>query len=241
MLGRLVDANRLNVQLLAAVPALVLLAAGSRLAVFALYSLRARALGRQTPRSARAAHAHGHDLLLRMERCILLAPAAAAAPEPLAGRAHATGAPSTADEVVTPTEGKPAGRRFVTRWPTFQRVAAPADSDRVRLPPEAGGAPADTAAPASSAAADSFRAPSAVAAPMGVLEGSQLGEFALLLHTYLLLLDVCSPPFSRQACELIHAEAQDLLRDNLSTVQQAALLRALGTRHADLLRSLSWS
>ena len=89
MLGRLVDANRLNVQLLAAVPALVLLAAGSRLAVFALYSLRARALGRQTPRSARAAHAHGHDLLLRMERCILLAPAAAAAPGPRAGRCSA--------------------------------------------------------------------------------------------------------------------------------------------------------
>jgi len=64
----LVDSNRLNMQLLASVPALLLLTGGSRLIGALVHRLSTRGL-----RSMRAVHSEMGGLLTRLERCLTLA------------------------------------------------------------------------------------------------------------------------------------------------------------------------
>eukprot|EP00966_Prymnesium_polylepis_P112853 2610376-Prymnesium_polylepis.1 len=87
----LVDANRLNVQLLASVPALLLVALGARLFFASLYTLRSRDL-----RSTRAVHAEMGECLARMERVLLLAHASP--PEPAGWSDDAAAATSRAQQ-----------------------------------------------------------------------------------------------------------------------------------------------
>ena len=72
-----------------------------------------------------------------------------------------------------------------------------------------------------------------------LLREVELGEFVLQLHSYLLLLDFASPPFSSRAADAIHRDAQLLLRQGqLSVNQQSALLDAIIERHRALKRFL---
>ena len=71
------------------------------------------------------------------------------------------------------------------------------------------------------------------------LEGAALGEFAMHVHSYLLLLDFSSPPLPAKECDAIHAELQALLQNGpLTVAQQAALLHSVKERHAALRKSL---
>ncbi len=59
-----------------------------------------------------------------------------------------------------------------------------------------------------------------------ILQPSELGEFILNMHFYLVILDFCSPPFAAKSCDTIHAGLQDLLiQGQLGTKQQIALLQ----------------
>ena len=137
----LIDANRLNVQLLATIPAVLLVTVGTRIFFRALYGLRSKDIvGLPT------AHAEMKDLLMKMERCLLLS-------------SH------TEDNVS-----------------------------------ESG--------------------------PETFLKPDELGEFVLYMHTYLSILDFCSPPFPTKTCDAIHSEMQELLmQGQLSTKRQIALLK----------------
>ena len=71
-----------------------------------------------------------------------------------------------------------------------------------------------------------------------MLRGEELGEFTLLVHSFLLLLDFTSPPFSSKACDALHHEVQDLLwQGELSPERQLALLGTIRRKHAALARS----
>uniref|UniRef100_A0A7S2B9H0 Uncharacterized protein n=1 Tax=Haptolina brevifila TaxID=156173 RepID=A0A7S2B9H0_9EUKA len=71
------------------------------------------------------------------------------------------------------------------------------------------------------------------------LQGAQLGEFVLHLHSFLLLLDFSSLAYPTKSCDAIHHQVQDLLHQGqLSVSQQAALLRSLVQRHAALAKFL---
>ena len=175
-LDDLVDANRLNVQLLASVPALLLLAAGSRGSFALLHVLRTRGL-----RSMRQVHLEMGDVLRRLERCLILA----GAPRPQAG----------------------------------QRVLS------------------EDAQDASGVEGDGVG--SWGARKEQVLQGAELGEFTLHLHSFLLLLDFSSPAYPTESTDAVHREVQDLLHQGqISVPQQRALLSALMQRHDALAKFL---
>lgn len=73
-----------------------------------------------------------------------------------------------------------------------------------------------------------------------LLDSCDLGEFVLSIHSYLVLLDCCAPPFPHRACDSIHVSLQELLSlqgsGKLDTSQQVALLHLLRAKHMDLLR-----
>lgn len=72
-----------------------------------------------------------------------------------------------------------------------------------------------------------------------LLQGAELGEFALHLHSFLLLLDFSSPAYPAKATEAVHHEVQDLLHQGQITVsQQRALLSSLMQRHTALAKFL---
>ena len=182
----LVDANRLNVQLLASVPALLLLVGGSRLSWALVHRLRTRGL-----RSMREVHAEMGERLTRLERCLVLA--GSPRPQPADGTAADGAAAGEAEE------------------------------------------PAQTGATVDKAAGAGFTHGSR---PLH-LRGVELGEFALHVHSYLLLLDFSSPAYTAKACDAIHHELQDLLRrGQLSVAQQAALLASVKQRHMALGKAM---
>eukprot|EP00588_Corethron_pennatum_P013404 CAMPEP_0194277498 /NCGR_PEP_ID=MMETSP0169-20130528/9821_1 /TAXON_ID=218684 /ORGANISM="Corethron pennatum, Strain L29A3" /LENGTH=974 /DNA_ID=CAMNT_0039021497 /DNA_START=102 /DNA_END=3026 /DNA_ORIENTATION=+ len=146
----LIDANRLNVQLLAAVPAVLLAVVATRLAFVGLFAIRSRG----TIGSVRDLHAEMADVLLRMERRVLL----------------------------TGPDGGRGGARLRLRGP-------------------------------------------------------ELGEFVLLSHTYMSLLDYGTPLLSVKAADAVHGELQDLLSpESVDADRQAALLRSVSARHENLLK-----
>mmetsp|Transcript_7922 Transcript_7922/g.11655 ORF Transcript_7922/g.11655 Transcript_7922/m.11655 type:complete len:221 (-) Transcript_7922:265-927(-) len=153
----LMDSNRLNVQLLATIPAILLVSFGTRLFFRALYSLRSRDIIGLT-----SAQAEMGDLLRKMERCLLLA----------------------------------------------------------------------------SYKEDKFEIPGVE--PLSLtLTPDELGEFVLHMHSYLVLLDFCSPPFPTKGCDSIHAGMQDLLmQGQINTKRQIALLQLITAKHNELMKSL---
>uniref|UniRef100_A0A7S1BBG8 Nuclear control of ATPase protein 2 n=1 Tax=Corethron hystrix TaxID=216773 RepID=A0A7S1BBG8_9STRA len=165
----LVDANRLNVQLLAAIPSVLLAFGATRLFVVGMFALRSRD---GLVRSMRDVHEEMEDHLLGMERCVMLA--------------KAKGAENDKGEVRKPS----------------------------RTNTEAG-------------------------AGCGRLRGMELGEFVLLSHSYLILLDYSSPVVSSRAADVVHQDVQNLLSIGSFCVnvdQQAALLNSIKARHKKLLR-----
>jgi hypothetical protein len=178
-LDDLVDANRLNVSLFATLPALLLALLAWRAAAAAGYAVRARGL-----RSTKDVHAEMSDVLLKMERALLLAEAR----EPHGAHAAVMPDASTA----SPEPGR--------AWLPWEAV--PAQS----------------------------------APPPPVLRGAELGEFCVLLHSYLRMLDFSTPPLSHRAADAIHRELQELLWGQLSAARQQAMMRSVATRHARLLR-----
>jgi nuclear control of ATPase protein 2 len=133
----LVAANRLNIQLLTAIPAVLLVTFGTRLFLRSLYSLRMKDI-----RPIQDVHAEMAELLDRMETRLLL----------------------------------------------------------------------------------------------GALTPVELGEFVLTMHSYLVLLDFCSPPFPGRSCDAIRKSMQDMLQQ--SRDRQAALLHLVKQKHMDLLKYL---
>ena len=147
-IDNLMDSNRLNIQLLAMIPAVLLVTFGTQLFFRALYSLRSRDIV-----GLASAKAEMGDLLKKMERCILLA--------------------SYEEDVFKTHDVDPV-------MPSLSMTLAP----------------------------------------------DELGKFVLHMHSYLVLLDLCSPPFPTKACDSIHTGMQDLLmQGQLSTKSQIALLQ----------------
>lgn len=163
----LMDSNRLNVQLLATIPAILLVTFGTRIFFRALYSLRSRDLI-----GLPNAKAEMGDLLRKMERCLLLA-------------SH------TEDVFESRGDSKEGSKNDVIE---------------------------------------------AIQKPV-VLQPKELGEFILHMHSYLVILDFCSPPFPTKGCDSIHSALQDLLmQGQLSTKRQIALLQLINTKHNELMK-----
>mmetsp|Transcript_1397 Transcript_1397/g.2547 ORF Transcript_1397/g.2547 Transcript_1397/m.2547 type:complete len:860 (+) Transcript_1397:221-2800(+) len=163
----LMDSNRLNVQLLATIPAILLVTFGTRIFFRALYSLRSRDLI-----GLPNAKAEMGDLLRKMERCLLLA-------------SHAE-----------------------DNFESSGALKEKAKGDILE----------------------------AMQKPV-VLQPKELGEFLLHMHSYLVILDFCSPPFPTKGCDSIHSALQDLLmQGQLSTKRQIALLQLINTKHNELMK-----
>ena len=212
----LVDSNRLNMQLLASVPALLLLTGGSRLIGALVHRLSTRGL-----RSMRAVHSEMGGLLTRLERCLTLA--GSPRPQP---PSSALGSQGSARDSVR-AEWDDVDYEMAIRGDQGGAIRGdqrPSDESLSHSPHEREDVHEDEAV-------------------MGhgtrVLQGAELGEFALHVHSYLLLLDYSSPAYASNACDALHNELQDLLRrGGLSVTQQAALLAAVKERHVALGNSL---
>ena len=212
----LVDSNRLNMQLLASVPALLLLTGGSRLIGALVHRLSTRGL-----RSMRAVHSEMGGLLTRLERCLTLA--GSPRPQP---PSSALGSQGSARDSVR-AEWDDVDYEMAIRGDQGGAIRGdqrPSDESLNHSPHEREDVHEDEAV-------------------MGhgtrVLQGAELGEFALHVHSYLLLLDYSSPAYASNACDALHNELQDLLRrGGLSVTQQAALLAAVKERHVALGNSL---
>jgi hypothetical protein len=267
----LVDSNRLNMQLLASVPALLLLTGGSRLIGALVHRLSTRGL-----RSMRAVHSEMGGLLTRLERCLTLAgsprpqpPSSAlgsqgsARDSALGGRGSARdsalgGRGSARDSALggrgsardSALGGRGSARDSALGGRGSARDSVRAEWDDVdyemAIRGDQGGAirgdqrPSDESLNHSPHEREDVHEDEAV---MGhgtrVLQGAELGEFALHVHSYLLLLDYSSPAYASKACDALHNELQDLLRrGGLSVTQQAALLAAVKERHVALGNSL---
>ena len=223
----LVDSNRLNMQLLASVPALLLLTGGSRLIGALVHRLSTRGL-----RSMRAVHSEMGGLLTRLERCLTLA--GSPRPQP---PSSALGSQGSARDSALGSQGS-ARDSVRAEWDDVDYEMA--------IRGDQGGAirgdqrPSDESQSHSPHEREDVHEDEAV---MGhgtrVLQGAELGEFALHVHSYLLLLDYSSPAYASNACDALHNELQDLLRrGGLSVTQQAALLAAVKERHVALGNSL---
>ncbi|KAL1510114.1 hypothetical protein AB1Y20_006446 [Prymnesium parvum] len=231
----LVDANRLNVQLLAAVPSVLLLTAGSRLFFAALFSFRSHEI-----RSIHAAHERMSEILNAMERRLLVASTSAhVAPEEEQSAAAAAAAQMA---TFTLTGGFPT-LHVCPRPLRCSRRARCEPVDAVARPPAQSFATDASAIKSNkwwrmSAAEPSLGISPAASSPP-VLQGAELGEFVLLLHSYLQLLDSGSPPFSRRSTNAIHRELQELLQiSRLGTPKQVALLWTTMSRNDNLKKFL---
>jgi nuclear-control-of-ATPase protein 2 len=161
-IDHLMDANRLNVQLLTAIPAFLLVTFGTKFFFQALYSLRSRDLVGMS-----SAKAELSDILRKMERCLLLA-------------SH--------------------------------------NEDNAEFSQDVEVLSSDLSV---------------------VLKPHELGEFILHMHSYLVILDYCSPPFAAKACDSIQSGFQDLLmQGQLTTKRQIALLSLITAKHNDLMKSI---
>jgi hypothetical protein len=213
VLSDLVDANRLNAQLLAAGPAVLLLALGSRSFFAVLHMLRTRGL-----RSMRQVHKQMTRSLQRLERCLVLA--GASRPQSLSTTGMRASSPDGV-EAAESTSSQGTHQRAPKAWMRFPWTSEPPSAEEA----------------AAQIAAELTKGGSALDVRM--LSGAELGEFALHVHSYLLLLDFSSPAYPAGAADAIHHETQELLRQGgLSVEQQTALLRSLKARHAELAKFL---
>ena len=86
--------------------------------------------------------------------------------------------------------------------------------------------------------------PSLVASSVKVLGPMEVGEFALKMHCYLVLLDYCSPnPFPKRQCDDLHLSIQDVLgslkKTRLDDVERStALVDLVIKKHQGLRKFL---
>lgn len=223
----LVDSNRLNVQLLASVPALLLLTGGSRLIGALVHRLSTRGL-----RSMRAVHTEMGGVLTRLERCLTLA--GSPRPQP---PSSALGSLGSARDSALGSRGS-ARDSLRAEWDDVDNeMAIRGDQGEAirgdQRPPE------ESLSHSPHEREDDHVDEAVRGHGTRVLQGAELGEFALHVHSYLLLLDYSSPVYASNACDALHNELQDLLRrGGLTVTQQAALLAAVKERHVALGNSL---
>jgi len=156
----LVDANRLNLQLLAGIPAVLFVTFGVRLFFQWMYSFRSFEI-----RSIREVHSEMTDYLDRSERLLLLS-----------NRQSDVGGPSPQDSKL------------------FSSAAY-------------------------------------------FLQPPDLGELVVLMHSYLVMIDYASPPFSSKACDSIQDTVQDLFtQGELSVARQLEIVRLIKSKHIDLVK-----
>jgi nuclear-control-of-ATPase protein 2 len=83
---------------------------------------------------------------------------------------------------------------------------------------------------------DSGSQPNELSSQPLFLPTRDLGEIVVMIHSYLVLLDYCSPPFPSSACDSIHKSIQYLLvPGKLSIQRQLDLLRLVKSKHAALV------
>jgi nuclear-control-of-ATPase protein 2 len=75
------------------------------------------------------------------------------------------------------------------------------------------------------------------------LKPSELGEFLLNMHRYLILLDFSSPPFPAWSCDQIHSSLQHFFGsggtlERLDCDRQMQWLSRIKQKHQDLVKSL---
>ena len=231
----LVDSNRLNVQLLASVPALLLLTGGSRLIGALVHRLSTRGL-----RSMRAVHTEMGGVLTRVERCLTLA--GSPRPQP---PSSALGSLGSARDSAFGSRGS-ARDSLRAEWDDVDNEMAIRGDQRGAIRGDQGGAirgdqrpPEESLSHSPHEREDDHVDEAVRGHGTRVLQGAELGEFALHVHSYLLLLDYSSPVYASNACDALHNELQDLLRrGGLTVTQQAALLAAVKERHVALGNSL---
>jgi hypothetical protein len=72
---------------------------------------------------------------------------------------------------------------------------------------------------------------------MSILQPPDLGEFVVLMHSYLVMIDYASAPFSKKACDLIAETVQDIfIQGELCIARQLEILRLIKSKHLELLR-----
>ena len=242
----LVDSNRLNVQLLASVPALLLLTGGSRLIGALVHRLSTRGL-----RSMRAVHTEMGGVLTRLERCLTLAgsprpqPPSSALGSLGSARDSALGSRGSARDSALGSRGS-ARDSLRAEWDDVDNEMAIRGDQRGAIRGDQGGAirgdqrpPEESLSHSPHEREDDHVDEAVRGHGTRVLQGAELGEFALHVHSYLLLLDYSSPVYASNACDALHNELQDLLRrGGLTVTQQAALLAAVKERHVALGNSL---
>jgi nuclear-control-of-ATPase protein 2 len=81
------------------------------------------------------------------------------------------------------------------------------------------------------------------APPTQVLKDTELGEFILNMHSYLVLLDFSCPPIPSRLCDAIHRLLQDTLGSagsiqRLDIDRQIELLKLIKMKHKDLLHHI---
>ena len=237
----LVDANRLNVQLLASVPAVLLVLYGSR-ASYALVSvLRTRGL-----RSMRQVHLEMSDELRRLERCLLLA----GSPRPETVVAWESFRSQSDASSERRNHGVRAAKSRESREKGAESKCEPSKNGAgawaSKLFGSCGNDTMDDGEPRAQQdqkmGGDAEESAESLHVPMGdghVLHGAELGEFALHLHSYLLLLDFSKGAYPDKAIDTIHHDLQDLLRQGqLGVAQQEKLLRATMEKHDALQKWL---
>ena len=168
----LLSANKLNVRVLATIPALLLITMGTRFFVRNLYNLRSRDL-----RPISRVHDEMTEHLHRMQSILLLSDASK-------------------------------------------------DADNSKPPTHKG------------AASSSFK----------TVGSAELGELALKMHCYLVLLDFCSPqPFPKSQCDAIHRSMQEIFTslqreqmepNGVSIERPMALIEIVLKKHQDLQKFL---
>jgi len=173
----LVDANRLNLQLLAGIPAVLFVTLGVRLFFQWMYSFRSFEI-----RSIREVHKEMTDYLDRAERLLLLS--------------------NRQTDITWLLHSKPTASSTVT-----------------------------------SASSSSSSTSANVNTTISLLQPPDLGEFVVLMHSYLVMIDYASPPFSKKACDSIAETVQDIfIQGELCIARQLEILRLIKSKHLELLR-----
>mmetsp|Transcript_32274 Transcript_32274/g.95066 ORF Transcript_32274/g.95066 Transcript_32274/m.95066 type:complete len:999 (-) Transcript_32274:1283-4279(-) len=185
----LVDKNRLNVQLLASIPAFILVTYGSKFLFSFIVGLRMK---RVTVLPIKNLQGEMTDCLRRIERCLLLS-----------GR-----------------EGDKLGNN---------------DEDDLSSDNDEGGK-------TTKEMAEDLEIPDIASSKSKIsqLSTDELGEFVLLCHSYLLLLDYATPPISYRTFDSVHRNMQELLlpHGQLSIGRQLKLLALIKAKNADLLKNI---
>jgi nuclear-control-of-ATPase protein 2 len=173
----LVDANRLNLQLLAGIPAVLFVTLGVRVFFQWMYSFRSFEI-----RSIREVHKEMTDYLDRAERLLLLS--------------------NRQTDITWLLHSKPTASSTVT-----------------------------------SASSRSSNTAANVNTTISFLQPPDLGEFVVLMHSYLVMIDYASPPFSKKACDSIAETVQDIfIQGELCIARQLEILRLIKSKHLELLK-----